>query len=333
MGQKISVVIATYNESRYIGQTLLSLEAMDYPKDDIEILIVDGNSTDNTLELIEPFKNKWSSFFVLHNPKRISPVAFNMGIQHAKGDFVVVMSGHSTYPTNYFKVLTGYFKTLDADLIGGYSVSKTISQNPKSKSIVTVMGHKLGLGGAAMRIGVSEPTIADTANGMFRKSVFAKVGLFNERLVRNQDMELSKRITAAGGKIYIIPDASWDYYARDNFSDLWKNNFRNGLWVPLTIYITRNSGSLSIRHFAPMIFVLSVFLPLLASVVWFPLAFLGLASVLFHVLVITAVSLKINTKETRLRYLISTFLSLHYSYGLGSAVGILKLNELFSHNE
>ena len=102
---------------------------------------------------------------------------------------------------------------------------------------------------------MSEITEVDTVPfGCYRKEVFTKYGLYNTKLVRNQDIELNKRIKRGGGKIYLIPDTYCVYYAREKYREIIKNNYLNGKWSILTVYITKTFNSLSVRHFVPMIF-------------------------------------------------------------------------------
>jgi len=327
--KKISVVLACYNEERYIINAIKTVQDMDYPQDLTEILIVDGGSTDNTLKIVSEYAEKYKNIKLYHNPRKISPVAFNIGIVNATGDYIILMSAHSKYKPNYFKILTEKIIELAADLVGGYSITKTITDTKVSNAIVKVIMNKFGLGGAKMRTGISKIEQVDTVTGMFRKSVFDKVGLFNERLVRNQDIELSKRITASGGKIFIIPDVNFIYYARDNYKDLWINNYRNGMWVPLTVYITKKLGALSLRHFIPLVFLLSVIIPVIAMVISPLFGIIGLVSFILHFLLVLVTSKKINDNSTSVFHLIIAFYTIHLSYGFGSLHGLLKINELF----
>ena len=326
--KKISVVLACYNEEKYIAKAIDTLLAMNYPHHMIEILIIDGGSTDNTLKIISGYSNCHKNIKTFNNPKKISPVAFNIGISNSTGDYVILMSAHSNYKPDYFKILTEKIIEFDADLIGGYAETKTISNTKKSNAIIKVMMNKFGLGGAKVRTGINKPTQVDTATGMYKKSIFDKVGLFNENLIRNQDMEMSRRITANGGKIFIIPDAPFTYFARDNYKDLWKNNFNNGMWIPLTVYITKRFNSLSIRHYIPMIFILSIVIPIFLS--YFNIYFIGISlfSLLIHFLLILTVSIKLNNDSTSILNLIKAFYTIHLSYGIGSLIGLFKINYL-----
>ena len=162
--------------------------------------------------------------------------------------------------------------------------------------------------------------------GCWRREVFDRYGKFDERLVRNQDIEFSKRILRGGGRIVIIPDTYSTYYARETFAKLAKNNYGNGLWNILTVWYTREFNSLSLRHFIPLIFLLSLLLPTIAGFFWHPLWWLGVASLTAYTLVVSIISAKIAaTKYLNFIYLIATFFVLHLSYGCGSLMELMRL--------
>ena len=162
--------------------------------------------------------------------------------------------------------------------------------------------------------------------GCWPKDVFEKYGKYDVRLVRNQDIELNKRIHRGGGKIYILPDTYCTYLARETWKALAKNNYGNGKWNILTVYYTKMVSSLSIRHFIPLLFLLSLIVPLLLGLVWWPFALVSAASLLAYTCLLSFISAKLAVqKHLNFFYLLATFFVLHLSYGWGSLIGILKL--------
>jgi GT2 family glycosyltransferase len=150
--------------------------------------------------------------------------------------------------------------------------------------------------------------------------------MFDERLTRNQDIELNKRILRAGGKIYLVPDTYCVYMARESYRALAKNNYGNGKWNIWTVYYTGQLGSLSLRHFIPLLFVLSLIVPLLADILYWPLALISLLSLVSYISLIGAISAKLSiSKKLNFMYLLFSFIVLHLSYGIGSLIGILCL--------
>jgi glycosyltransferase involved in cell wall biosynthesis len=324
MNKKISVIIPIYNEEKYIAKCLDSIIKSDYDKDKMEVLLVDGGSSDKTVEIIKEYQKKYPFFKLLHNQKKIVPVAMNIGIKNAKGEYIIRLDAHSMYPKDYFKKLIYYHRKLDADNVGGIVITEVKNKNNISNAIKNVLSDKLGVG-SAFRSGVKEIKEVDTVPfGCYKKEIFDKVGLYDERLVRNQDIELNKRIKKAGGKIYLIPDIKCTYFARETYKDLAKNNFNNGLWNILTAYYTNSLSSLSFRHFVPLIFVLSLIVAFLLGFFNKIFFYIFLFILLSYLTIISLRSFQIK-KDTTFFHQFLAFLVLHFSYGIGSLVGIFKV--------
>lgn len=323
----LSVICPIYNEERYIGACIESILAQDYPKDDLEVIFADGMSSDSTREIVAGYSAKYPWIKLIDNPKRIVPPALNNAIAISNGDIIMRLDAHASYESNYFSVLASALDRYGADNVGSVCKTDVLHKTPKTLAIREVLSHPLGVGNSSFRTGISKAKEVDTVPfGCWRRSVFNRFGNYDERLVRNQDIELNKRIKTGGGKIVIIPDTHCTYYARETFSKLAKNNYGNGLWNILTVYYTHQFKSLSLRHFIPLIFVLSLLLPALAGFFWYPLWWLGIASLLSYTLAVCMISAKIAiTKHLNFFYLVATFFILHLSYGWGSLMGILKI--------
>jgi glycosyltransferase involved in cell wall biosynthesis len=98
----VSAVVPCLNERQFIDACLDSILANDYPEGHVEVLVVDGRSTDGTRSLVEKYVQQWHPRVqLLDNPRGIIPAAMNIGIQHAKGDVIVKMDAHARYKHNY----------------------------------------------------------------------------------------------------------------------------------------------------------------------------------------------------------------------------------------
>jgi len=321
---KLSIIIPILNEEKYIAKCLDSIIESDYEKDKMEVLLIDGGSTDKTVEIIKKYQIKYPFFKLLNNPKKIAPVAMNIGIKNAKGEYVFIISAHAKYTKNYFSKLVKYCEKLNADCVGPVLITDVKNKSLTSNAIKNVLSDKLGVG-SAFRSGVKEIKEVDTVPfGCYKRDIFDKVGLYDERLVRNQDIELNKRIKKAGGKIYLIPEIKCTYFARETFSNLAKNNFNNGLWNVLTAFYTNSLSSLSLRHFVPMLFVLSLIITLLLGFMNKIFFYLFLMIFGSYLIIISIRSFQIK-KETDFFHQLFAFLVLHFSYGVGSLVGICKI--------
>ena len=108
----ISVICPIYNEEKYIGKCIDSVLRQDYPKGDMEVLFVDGMSTDRTREIVAAYREKYPFIRLLDNPQRIVPYAMNTGIQTAWGEVIIRLDAHASYPENYFSELVAQLEKL-----------------------------------------------------------------------------------------------------------------------------------------------------------------------------------------------------------------------------
>lgn len=337
----VSIIIPCRNEEKFIEKCLDSIITNDYPKNKLEILVVDGMSEDGTKEIIEECARKHSFIRLLDNPRKITPCALNIGIKKAKGEFIIWMSAHNFYEEKYISKCIDAINKYNADNVGGRIIALPRHNTLIGKSIVFGISHLFGVGNSYFRMFSKKPKWVDTVFGScYKKEVFSKVGFFNEDLIRGQDMEFSLRLKKAGMKILLVPDIVSYYYARSDFKSFCKHNWRNGVWAILPFKYT-NIMPVSLRHLVPLIFVLSLIGTLglwsLLSLVGSS-GFLGLLSslclwlffLIVGVYLLTNIyfSSKITLKEKNFKYLLImpiVFATLHIGYGLGSVFGVVKV--------
>lgn len=323
----LTVICPLYNEKKYIEHCIESILRQDYPKDDLEVLFVDGMSNDGTRDILQRYCDTYSHFRMLDNPHRVVPYAMNQAIREAKGDVILRIDMHAEYAENYFSTLTQKLKELNADNVGCVWKTEVLNKTPKSLAIKAVLCSLFGVGNGSFRVGADRIMEVDTVPfGCFRREVFEKYGYYDERLVRNQDIELNKRIAAGGGKILLIPEALCTYYARETYGAIAQNNYKNGLWNLLVVRLTRNFSALSLRHFVPLLFLLSLVLPVIAALFWTPFLWIAGVSLVAYLVALSLVSLKLHKSDKQLKIclLMCAFIVLHFSYAAGSFVGIFK---------
>lgn len=330
----VSIVIPILNEKQYIAKCIDSVLLQDYPQDSYEILLVDGGSTDGTREIISQYILEYKNMKLLDNPMHIAPSAMNIGITNASGDLIIIMGAHADYASDYVSKCVKWSQITRAENVGGPAFAR--GEGFWGKAIEYAHYSPFGLGGADFRTGEYEGETDTVFGGAFRRGVFEQVGLYDERLVRNQDIELNSRIRAAGGKIFITPEIRSTYYCRSNLKDLWRQNYNNGLW---SIYTSRVSKTaLSFRHFVPLLFVsgliISMFLMIFGSAIqseysWyaFPLPVMLCAG--SYLMAVTYFSLIASIKNGVGYFfpLLAVFATLHVSYGLGSIKGLLTVRQ------
>lgn len=329
---KVSIIIPCLNEAKYITKCLDSLIVQDYPIDNFEILVVDGISSDNTVEVIKSYNEKPLSIKIFKNPKKITPCAFNIGIQFSKADIIMIVSAHSSYERNYISKCIKYLKKFKVDNVGGVLIALPGADGILANSISFVLSHPFGVGNAFYRIGTKEPKYVETVfGGCFKKDIFKKIGLFNENLIRNQDIEFNLRLKKSGGGILLVPDIKSYYYARSTLNAFTKNNFSNGFWI---VYSTKFAKMpFSIRHLIPFFFILSVCGSLILSFIYRPFLFLFSLILISYFMLNLFFSFRVSFKKG-FKYLFPvmiSFCALHFSYGFGSMWGLIKLASRHIH--
>ena len=327
--ERISVIIPCRNEEKYIASCLTSFVEMDYPKNLLEIIIVDGRSKDKTLEIVHNFQLRYPFIKVIDNPNLFVPHALNIGIKNSISEFIMIASAHSFFEKNYISEVFKALETLNCDGAGGVLKTDVKNKTRKTLSICKVLSNRFGVGNSQFRVGTNKPISADIVPfGIYRKTILESAGFYNERLKRNQDMELSKRMIEKGNKIYLIPSAKSTYFAREAYKALALNNFGNGLWIPLTVFVTKKFSSLSLRHFIPMIFLLSLLLPLILMFIEPSIGLIALISFISYSILLAIVSYKITDESTSFLFVLFAFIVLHFSYGIGSLIGLIRFDYL-----
>ena len=325
--KKVSIVIPCRNEEKYIETCIESLLSNGYPQELIEILVIDGESNDRTIEIVKNLQKNNQQIKLINNTKRLTPFALNLGVFNASNEYLLIASAHSSFEKNYIQTLIDNISSLkNAVAVGGIMETKVKKSTAISEAIKEVLTHPFGVGNSIFRIGAKEIKKVDTVPfGLYKTKELVDLEGYNELLIRNHDMELSKRILKKGGAIYLVPDAKCNYFARENYTALAKNNFNNGKWNILTVYITHTFSSLSLRHFIPLFFLLSMITPSIAAIFCFPFIYLSFASFCLYTLAMMYFSLKINNNKTHFLLMLYAFLCLHLSYGLGSMYGFFKI--------
>lgn len=324
----VSIIIPCRNEKDYISGVLDSILANDFPKENLEVIVADGMSEDGTRVIIEEYTKKWPFIHLVDNPKKIVPCALNEAIRNAKGRIIMRMDAHAIYPPDYISRLVSALQKLEADNVG--AACETLPGGPGlvPKAIALALSHPFGVGNATYRLSDREnhtPIETDTVPfGCYRKDVFEKIGLFDEELVRNQDNELNERLKRAGGRIFLIPDVRIQYFARKNFSKLWKMFYQYGYFGPL---VDKKLGKPTrLRRYVPLVFVSSLSLPWLFMPLSCWIALIPLFSFSCYSLVNVLVSCFLGTRKKKLALIPSLFCSFlvsHLSYGVGHLKGIL----------
>jgi len=313
------------NEVGFIERSLSSVLAQDFPMAQVEILVVDGMSEDGTRQIVGDFARRHASVRLIDNPDRIVPKALNVAIRVARGHWLVRLDAHSTYPPDYLRRCVDTARRTDADNTGGVCITLTRDESDGARLVQAISTSGFGVGGARFRVGGEEGPADTVPFGCFRRSVFDDVGLFDERLTRNQDYEFNRRLSAAGKRVWLNPAIKAEYYNQARLSGLFEQAFATGKWNPWMWHVAPYAFAL--RHAIPGLFVLGLLVVVGIGVIvrsgWIAIAviiapYLALA-------ILASVRQSGRYGRRLLALLPPLFLAYHVSYGLGTLWGGLRL--------
>jgi len=290
----------------------------------MEVLVVDGLSTDGTCSLIEAYSRRWSHIRLLSNTKRTTAAALNIGLVRARGDVIIRMDAHNTYPASYIPSLVAWLQKSGADNVGGVCLTIPAAPTPVAQAIAVGLAHPFGVGNAYFRIGVREPQWVDTVPfGCYRRDVFDRIGRFDEDFVRNQDDEFNHRLIRHGGRILLVPEIVSYYRARGTLRSLGRMFYQYGYFKPLA---ARKLGRIfTARQLAPPLFVISLAGLVGAAGFWGPMRWaLGALLLAYFAAVVVSAIRGARTHGVRCALaLCVVFPTIHLGYGVGFLKGVL----------
>lgn len=318
----VSALLVTRNEQSFIERAILSLINQSYPRDRYEIIVIDGESTDKTLDILKEIVKQYAtdnfSIRLINNPKRILASGWNLGIKNAKGEYVVRIDAHGEAAEDFIeKSVSTILSKPDVVCVGGKLSTKSLDGD--NDTVSKVLSSPFGVGNSSFRVS-DKAGYADTAvYGLYRKAIFEEVGYFNEGYVRNQDIELHSRIRAVGGKFYFNPEIKSVYYSRNTVKKMAKQAFGNGKWN--MVLLKNQNSALSMRHLVPFAFVLfliaSIALGFVHNIFWLA----GVGVIIVHLLVGLYAAIQKTKKPIEILKMPILFLLLHLAYGIGYLAG------------
>jgi cellulose synthase/poly-beta-1,6-N-acetylglucosamine synthase-like glycosyltransferase len=315
----VTVVMPVRNESTFIRRSLSAVLAQDYPEQSMEILIVDGMSTDDTREIVLELAEQHSNLRLIDNPKGIAPTALNLGLAAARGEIIVRVDGHCEVASDYVRQCVEHLHHDGVDAVGG--PIETVGETLTAQMIAVAMSSRFGVGGSSFRTLKDRAMLVDTvAFPGFTRAAIEKAGPFDEELVRNQDDEYSYRLRKLGGRILLSPKIRSRYYSRSSLRSLWRQYFQYGYWKVRVMQ--KHWQQMRAYQFAPAVFVSLLALSLVLS------PFSGVARLVFLTAALTyafanlTVSLRTITNWRGLPTLAASFAILHSAYGFGFLYGL-----------
>jgi glycosyltransferase involved in cell wall biosynthesis len=327
----VSAVLAVRNEECHIQAVLKSLLHQETSNFELEIIIVDGDSSDATQEIVERIATGDSRVKLAINKQKKTPYAFNLGIQIAQGEYICILGAHTTYAKDYIATCLEELKLQGAGGCSGREVVRPGGGGLQAQLVAWTLAHPFGTSTGSMR--TRGAGFADTIPyPIFLKSTLLEVGGYDTQLHRNQDNDLSQKLRARGYKLYITDKTSCEYCVSPNLVSLSRYALKTGFWN--IISFRRNPSSMAMRHFVPGAFVVVLFLSLLLFLfstdttgdlrLWLRSPLLLLGAIYGTASIAAACHVSLREKSVGALLLPIIFLLLHVSYGVGTLSAIVS---------
>jgi len=287
--------------------------------------VLDGMSEDRTREIVAGYSERYPMVRLVDNPKKHIPVAMNIGIREARGERILKMDAHSTYQAEHISRCVRYQDLYGAENAGGVGKMVPGADTATARAIVLGLGSRFGSGNANVKVGVDKPTWSDTtAFGCFKKDLFERIGMYDEKLLSSSDLDLNQRIQAAGGGILVAPDVVVNYVADADLRALRRHVFADGVWVSYVMKFGKRAWSW--RHWVPAVLLLGLAGAFALGAVNRGFLWLGLGVAAIYAAVSVGVSMQIAIRERDGRYaflLPVVFAVRHFVHGIGTLFGLV----------
>lgn len=314
----VTVVIPALNEEQNIGSTLRSVRDQDYEA--LQILVVDGGSSDGTQWLVQAQMAEDSRIELLCNPRKTIPVSLNLALGQAKGRWLVRVDAHSAIPPSYVRTAVSHLRTGSWGGVGGRKDG--VGHTAAGLAIAAAMGTRFGVGGSVYHHGTSESEVDHIPFGAYPVALVRELGGWDERLVANEDYEFDFRLRMAGHKLLFDPDLVIEWQCRQSVPDLFRQYHRYGsgkfdvaLLHPTSLRLRHLLPPLLIAYFASAL-VMSTRRPAWSVAMVTPYcAALGVASMG------TARTLHSSAAQIQVP---GAYLAMHLGWGLGFWSGLVR---------
>lgn len=320
----VSVIIGLLNEEYYLPKLIKDLQEQTYPKNKIELVFIDGMSTDKSWDILTKFREEDEEFYdivLLKNPKVILSAGMNIGIKNATGECFLKVDCHSQIPSNFIEknveiINEGEF------VCGGPRPNIIEEQTFFKNTLLSVEEAMFGSGIANYRKSSRKKYVSSVFQGMYRREIFEQCGLLDEFVGRVEDNELHYRIRKHGYRIRYNNDIVSYQFTRPTYKRMLKQKYSNGYWIGKVSHVYPRA--FSIFHFVPLLFVLAIVSCLYLSI--FDATYLLILCGTYGVFLLLSTIISLLKNIFNITDLLMPFLifGVHLAYGIGTLVGIVS---------
>ena len=314
----VSVIVPCYNEQNTILLLLEAIYAQTYPRPQMEVVIADGLSKDQTRWQIADFQARHPDLTmqIVDNPNRTIPSGLNQAIQAAQGEMIVRLDAHSVPQPDYVARCVTALEQGFGDSVGGVWEIRPRGSGWQACAIALAAAHPFGVGDAHYRYTTTAQVVDTVPFGAFHRSLVERIGYFDEHLLTNEDYEFNVRLRKAGGKIWLDPAIRSIYFARANLVELARQYWRYGYWKARML--RQYPGTVRWRQALPPLFVLSLLILLLLAIWWPAARWLFVIESAGYAIVLSLAGVQLGTKQRDWKLIFSVPLAIatmHLAWG------------------
>lgn len=320
----VTLIIPALNEEVFIRQCLASAFAQSYPQERMEIMVLDGGSHDNTVEIVKKEQLSHPNLSLLNNPGKIQSAAFNLGVGVSTGEIIIRWDAHCKYDPDYVYHCVRNHQARIFGNVGGSILVLPGSESLMSRTIARINTSVFGTGGAAFRSAPICKFVDTVPYGSFRREIIEKIGPMNENLQRGEDNEYNARIRNAGYKILLDPEIRSCYYARKDLRSFLKQMSSNGFSVGILLRMSVKYTEL--RHTMPLLFFLFIVTGLILSPFFLSarILFLFVLVLYFLLNLAFAVMASIRNDIRIIPLMVFSVFCVHVCYGFSTLCGLIQ---------
>lgn len=320
----VSVIVPSRNEASHIAAFCASVSVQLLPPGwTLQVVVADGDSDDGTREQLEALAATDARFTVIANPQHIVSTGLNHALAAARGEVIVRMDVHTEYASDYIAQCLAVLAATGADNVGGpWHARSDVDSAPMQQAVAAAFQSRWVAGGALSRRLDYDGWVDTVYLGCWPRATFARIGGFDEALVRNQDDEHNLRLRRAGGRIWQSSSIRSVYHPRAGLAQVFRQYLQYGYWKPFVM--KKHGQAASLRHVVPGLFVALLVLAALLALMRgpaLPLALLGAVYGLALAGLTVAVALSQRPAPLALLRVPAVIVAYHFGYGIGSIAG------------
>ena len=315
----VSIIVTTFNSELTIGECLCSILDLDYPKNLLEVIVIDGGSTDATTEYVKKFPVK--VIYSQLNP----PAAYNLVLKDVKNEVIGLIDSDAKVEKKWLKKLIKYLN--DPKVAGA---SGTVETWNKNKLVPKVIGYELNYRYSRL------PNVIErvaTMNLLLKTNFVYEIGGFDESLPTQYDTDIGARLAQAEYRIAFDAEAMCYHFHRPTLKTFFNQQYKYG----------QNTWKLYLKHpklakgdkitdwwmnAQPILYAVAFVLLLISIVTGFhlipSLAFLAIVTVTVLHYVVSAARISVSFSDASAMYLVIIYFTRAIAWTVGGATSLIQ---------